>query len=103
MRSRAYGTQPVPPSDMAIVMFGNLRVIGVHIRSLSARNEFIGVMAMLTSTGASIDVTVIDDDEPMCMHTTVPASSQAARNGSQWSEWRPGRPSFSGFSEKVTA
>ena len=73
----------MPPSDIAIMMFGNLRQTGVHMRSLSARNEFIGVIAMLTSTGASIDVTVIDDDDPMCMHTTVPVSSHAAKNGSQ--------------------
>ena len=77
--------------------------IGVHIRSFSARNEFIGVIAMLTSAGASSEVTVIDDEEPMCMHTTVLVSTQAAKKGSQWSPWRPGRPSFSGFSENVTA
>ncbi len=55
--------------------------------------------------GASGEVAGIRDDDPMCMHTTVPVSSQAWKNGSQW---RPlsctdGRPSGWGFSEKVTA
>ena len=36
-----------------------------------------------TATGASPDVAGIFDDEPMCMHTTVPVSSHAAKNGSQ--------------------
>ena len=36
-----------------------------------------------TATGASADVAGIFDDEPMCMLTTVPVSSQAAKNGSQ--------------------
>ena len=41
---------------------------------LRAKNEFIGVMAMLTSAGASMEVTVIDDEEPICIHTTVSVS-----------------------------
>ena len=36
-----------------------------------------------TATGASADVAGICDDEPMCMHTTVFVSWQAAKNGSQ--------------------
>ncbi len=83
MRSNAYGIHPMPPSDKAMIISGNLRKIGVQVRSLSARNEFIGVMAMLTSAGASSDVTVIDDDDPMCMHTTVLVSWQAWKKGSQ--------------------
>ena len=41
------------------------------------------VIAMLKSAGASIDVTVIDDEDPMCMHTTVPFPTQAWKHGSQ--------------------
>ena len=37
------------------------------------------------------------------MHTTVPSSAQAVQKGSQWSLCSEGQPSFSGFSEKVTA
>ena len=33
----------------------------------------------------------------------MPTSSHARRNGSQWSLCQLGWPSFSGFSEKVTA
>ena len=91
----------MPPSDSAILMPGNFLKIGVHMRSHSARNEFIGVTAMLTSAGASSEVTIIADDEPMCRFTTVPVSTHAAQNGSQWSTCRPGWPSFSGFSENV--
>ena len=53
--------------------------------------------------GASAAVMIICDDEPMCRHTTVPVSEQAAQNGSQWSLWKLGQPERSGFSEKVTA
>ena len=63
------------------------------------------VSVELTMNGASGDVAGIRDDEPMCMHTTVPVSWQASKNGSQW---RPlsctdGRPSGCGFSENATA
>ena len=63
------------------------------------------VSVELTMNGASGDVAGIRDDEPMCMHTTVPVSSQARKNGSQW---RPlsctdGSPRGCGFSENVTA
>jgi len=30
------------------------------------------------------------DDEPMCTFTTVPTSSQVAKNLSQWPEWMLG-------------
>ncbi len=55
--------------------------------------------------GASGDVAGIRDDEPMCMHTTVPVSSQAWKNGSQWRSLSctDGSPSGCGFSENVTA
>ncbi len=36
-----------------------------------------------TATGASGEVAGIRDDEPMCMHTTVAVSAQAANRGSQ--------------------
>ena len=37
------------------------------------------------------------------MQTTVPSSAQAVQNGSQCELCSDGQPSFSGFSEKVTA
>ena len=36
-----------------------------------------------TAGGASGEAAGIFDDEPMCMHTTVPVSAQAAKKGSQ--------------------
>src|SRR6202034_2724528 len=56
-----------------------------------------------TPTGASADVAGIFDDEPMCMLTTVPVSSQAAKNGSQYPLWMLGRPRWGGISLKHTA
>ena len=57
---------------------------------------FIGCNVIITSIGASTDVITSCDDEPMCRHTTVPSSEHARQNGSQWSEWKLGQPSFSG-------
>ena len=63
----------------------------------------IGCRLIITSMGASAEVTRIWDDEPRCMQITVPSSAQAFQKGSQWLECSEGQPSFSGFSEKVTA
>ena len=56
-----------------------------------------------TATGASAEVAGIFDDDPMCMHTTVPVSAHAAKNGSQSPVWMLGRPSTAGISLKHTA
>ena len=37
----------------------------------------------VTDGGASADVAGIRDEEPMCMHTTVPVSAHASKKGSQ--------------------
>ena len=63
----------------------------------------IGVSVMRQSIGASGDVITSCEDEPMCRQTTTPSSLHACQNGSQWSEWKLGQPSFDGFSENVTA
>ncbi len=93
----------MPPSESAIFRSGNLRKVCDQIRSAAHMKRLTGVTVIMTSTGASSDVTEIDDDDPMCRHTTVPVSSQACQNGSQWSVWKLGYPSFVGFSENVTA
>src|SRR4051794_12128300 len=66
---------------------------------------FCDVRTPLTVKGASGDVVGIDDDEPMCMHRTVPVSAQASKTGSQWFDlwWIDGSPRGWGFSGKVTA
>src|ERR1700730_8057836 len=66
---------------------------------------FMYVRVELTPAGASGDVDGIFDDEPMCMHTTVSVSAQAAKNGSQYpsESWTEGRPRNGGISVKHTA
>ena len=93
----------MPPSERANRRSGNLRSTGDHSRSAAAWTMFIGWRLIITSIGASAEVITSCDEDPRCMHTTVPSSLQAVQKGSQWSLWRDGQPSFSGFSEKVTA
>ena len=66
---------------------------------------FWKVSVELMMNGASGDVLGIRDDEPMCMHNTVPVSSQARNTGAQLSDasWMEGSPSGYGFSGKVMA
>src|SRR5215210_1272725 len=103
MRSRKYGIQPMPPSDRAILRSGNLRRTGDHTRSAAACTMFIGVSVMRQSMGASGAVMTSWEDDPMWRQTTTCSSLHAVQNGSQWSEWKLGHPSFEGFSENVTA
>src|SRR6516162_6840515 len=103
MRSSAYGIQPIPPSDRAKCSVLYLRKMGDQIRSAAAWTMLIGCRLIITSIGASMEVMRICEEEPRCMHTTVPSSAQAVQKGSQCSLFKDGHPSFSGFSEKVTA
>jgi hypothetical protein len=64
---------------------------------------FIGCSVIITSMGASGEVMVSCDEDPMCMHTTTDSSLQARQTGSQCSEWIDGQPSFDGFSLNVSA
>src|SRR3954468_6445766 len=64
---------------------------------------FWKVSVLLTMNGASGVVCGILDEEPMCMHTTVPVSSHAWKNGSHCLEWIDGRPNGYGFSLNATA
>src|SRR5262245_21012807 len=58
-----------------------------------------------TAGGASFDVDGILDDEPMCMHATVPVSAHARKNGSQEpsGSWTEGSPRNGGISVNATA
>src|SRR5579872_4896990 len=93
----------MPPSDRARRRVGNSRSTGENSRSAAHWTMFMGDRVMRTSKGESGEGTTISEDEPMCMHTTVPSSAQAVQKGSQWSLWKLGQPSLDGFSEKVTA
>ena len=55
----------------------------------------VPVATPMVSAGASDDVVGAVDDDPTCRHTTVPVSSHAARNGSQYPVCSDGRPSRS--------
>jgi hypothetical protein len=57
----------------------------------------------IVSEGAPVDVAGADDDDPACRQSTVPVSSHAAMNGSQWPVCNDGSPSRSGSSGKDTA
>ena len=58
-----------------------------HRMSAAACTMFIGCSEIITLMGASTDVMVSCDDEPMCRHTMVPSSRTAFQNGSQCSLW----------------
>src|ERR1039457_1919655 len=93
----------MPPSERAKRRSLYLRNIGDHKRSAAACTMLMGCRLIMTSIGASTEVMSSSDDEPRCMQMMVPSSEQACQNGSQWLLCREGHPSFSGFSEKVTA
>src|SRR3984957_924603 len=93
----------MPPSDRAKCRFLYLRRMGDQTRSAAAWTMLMGCRLIMTSIGASMEVIRMEDDEPKCMQMTVPSSSQAFQKGSQWSLCSEGQPSFSGFSENVTA
>src|ERR1700761_6054731 len=93
----------MPPSERAKRRSLYLRRMGDHTRSAAAWTMLMGCRLIMTSIGASTEVMRMLEDEPRCMHTTVPSSAQAFQKGSQCELCREGQPSFSGFSEKVTA
>src|SRR6266853_2788831 len=93
----------MPPSLSAYLSLGNLTGTFDQTKSAAACTMFIGDSVINTSIGASSAVITIFDDEPMCTFTTVPSSSQVAKNLSQWPEWMLGCPRCTGFSENVTA
>src|SRR5439155_25376064 len=102
-RSSQYGSQPMLRSDRANLRLGNLRRTLDHSRSVAALMALSGVIVMRTSKGAPSFSPSIVDDEPMCRQITVPSSSHAAKNGSQWPWKMLGQPRALGSSENVTA
>ena len=73
----------MPPSDSAKRTSGNSVITRDQRMSAAACTMFIGCSVIITLIGASTDVIVSCDDEPMCRHTTVPSSLTAFQNGSQ--------------------
>src|SRR4051812_24096191 len=86
-----------------MVNVGNRTSTPEKRKSVSDAIALLKLRLAATATGASPDVAGIFDDDPMCMHTTVPVSWQAAKNGSHAPEWIDGRPRCGGISLKQTA
>src|SRR5258705_10101760 len=57
---------------------------------------------IVTANGASGAVDGAWPEEPKWTDSGMSASSSAENSGSQWSVWKDGRPSGTGFSGKVT-
>src|SRR6516165_6212827 len=96
-------THPIPPSDRQMRTPGNRTGIFEYSQSTALYMPYAPNSTAGISGGASSDVVGDVPDDPTCKHTTVPVSSHAVNNGSQYPEWIVGRPSLSGASEKVTA
>src|SRR5690242_11979864 len=62
-----------------------------------------GNRAAITSGGDADDGFDTRPEEPVCRLMTVPVSAHAAKKGSQKESYTLGKPSASGFSEKLTA
>src|SRR3954462_3136571 len=82
-RSNMNGIQPIWLSENAIFNCGNRARTPDSNQSAMAIWLFMLVSAIITLAGASADVVLNPDDEPMCMQTTVPVSSHASKTGSQ--------------------
>jgi hypothetical protein len=76
-------TQPTPPSDMAIDSEGKRVAMPDHSQSAQARKALPGKIVGKYSNVGSGDGTGAHDAEPVCRHTTVSVSAQAAHTGSQ--------------------
>src|SRR6476620_7300074 len=100
MRSISIGTQLMPPSENAILMFGKRVGICAHNQSAAVTNAFTGNRLVYSSSGAPGERAAVHDDEPLWRQMTVSVSSHARRNGSQWSVWTDGSLRSTGFSGK---
>ena len=62
---------------------------------------FMGCIWIITSIGASGAVTTSWPEEPRWIDNTVLQSTSASQSGFQYSSWKLGSPSGTGFSVKV--
>ena len=97
------GTQPMPPSDMATASSGNRSGTPDHSHSPAARRALTGNTVGRSSKGGSGEGSGAQPDVPVCRHTTVAVSSQAAKKGSQSPLKIEGNCSWAGNSGKLTA
>ena len=90
IRSKKYGTHPVPPSDSATRRWGKFFRTRDQSRSAAADWMFIGCRVIITSGGESTAGIDRRPEEPRWMESTVPVSQQARHTGSQYSSWKLG-------------
>src|SRR3954468_15079457 len=105
MRSISIGTQLMPPSEKAILMFGNRVGIFAHNQSAAVTSAFTGNRLVYSSSGAPGERAAVHDEDALCRQTTVSVSSHARRKGSQEVSSIGGslRLRSTGFSTKLTA
>ena len=72
----------MPPSDSATCRSGKRSGTPDHSHSPAARSAFTGNTVGNSSNGGSGEGSGAHDDAPVCRHTTVAVSSQAAKKGS---------------------
>src|SRR4029079_18573803 len=101
IRSSWNGSQPTWLSAYASLMFGKRRSVPENTQSHTDPCAFWAFNAIDVASGASSDVVGIDDDEPMCIDTTVSLSLHASHSGSHAPVYSDGKPSFAGFSVKA--
>src|SRR5947207_9078191 len=103
MRSMSIGTQLMPPSENATLMFGKRVGIRAQSQSAAVTSAFTGNRLVYSSSGAPGERAAVHDDEPLWRQTTVSVSSHARRKGSQYVSIIAGIFKSTGFSGKLTA
>src|SRR5438132_11855085 len=86
-RSRAYGIQPIWPSEYASFSFGNSMSFAENSQSASEAMELLKARVPPTPPGASGEAAGFVDDEPMCMQIVTPQSLHTWKSGSQAPVW----------------
>src|SRR3954451_447059 len=102
-RSRAYGIQPIWPSEYASFSLGNWMSLAENSQSASDAIELLKASVPPTPPGASGDAAGFVDDEPMCMQRVTPQSLQTWKSGSHSPEWIVGSFRWWGSSLKQMA
>src|SRR5271156_1057367 len=93
----------MPPSDSSTCRPGKRSGTPDQSHSPAARRAFTGNSVGNNSNGGSGEGNGAHDDAPVCRHTTVEVSSQAAKKGSQAPLKMEGSCSWAGNSGKLTA
>src|SRR5690348_9877492 len=82
IRSSWNGSHPTWLSAYASLMSGKRANVPENTQSHTDPWAFCALSAIDVASGASSEVVGIDDDDPMCIETTVSLSLHASHNGS---------------------